>query len=226
MKINQKIYDRVTTTPFDTQNLENGSVVELHSLNANLDLYNEYAPKAKFAIWSSKDGKNYRLLLEDGYYEKLRELYGKRVNNCWVDFWNKVAVDRKKTMLTIFLPLVLVIAVAFILAGVLKKQLGDNGQLIMLSIALVVFIIGNVFVNKRIDKSINKHNAEAIDDIKHIIGKDRFDALIDEQKLYYDEFFGLQEDNKTNEEGTPEEKQEEVSTVVEPDNKEEEKEEK
>ena len=82
MKINPKIYNSVTTEPFDVQELSNGTVIELHSLNQNEALFNEYAPKAKFAIWSSVDGKRYKLILEDTYYPRLRELYGRRVNQC------------------------------------------------------------------------------------------------------------------------------------------------
>ena len=61
MKVNARLFDRVVTEPFDIQELENGSTVELHSLNQNEELYQEYAMKAKFAVWACKDGKHYRL---------------------------------------------------------------------------------------------------------------------------------------------------------------------
>ena len=102
MKINPKIYKSVTTEPFDTQEMENGVVVELHSLNQNESLFNQYAPKAKFAIWSSLDGKTYRLLLEDTYYPRVRELYGRRVNQVMINFWDVVEKERGKLICVCF----------------------------------------------------------------------------------------------------------------------------
>ena len=42
MKVNARLFDRVVTEPFDIQELENGSTVELHSLNQNEELYQEF----------------------------------------------------------------------------------------------------------------------------------------------------------------------------------------
>lgn len=203
MKINAKIYSRVTTEPFDTQDLENGVTIELHSLNQNEELYNEYAPKAKFALWTSQDGKNYRLLLEDGYYQEMRELYLKRVNQVWVNFWDDVEKGRGKIMKFIFLPLTIVIFAIVIVLMFLGDKLGNNGQLIAMAAVLVVFIVGNVFINKKIDKLINSSNNIAVEKIKGIIGHKRFDELMEAQRVYYDKFFGIEEE-PAEEDKTPE----------------------
>ena len=197
MKINAKIYNSVKTTPFDVQNLENGSTVELHSLNKNEELFNLYGPKAKFAIWTCNGSKNYRLLIEDGYYAVMRELYGKRVNLCWINFWDEVDKKRKKIMLTLFLPLtILVLGVAILLAA-LGKELGDTGQMIAMVLTLVFFIVGNVFINKKIDKVIQTSNSVAVENIKNIVGHKHFDELLEAQRVYYDEFFGITEDEES-----------------------------
>ena len=73
MKINQKIYYTVATEPFDVQELENGVKVELHSLNQNEALFNEYAPKAKFAIWSTIDGSCYKIHIMHVYVNYMAE---------------------------------------------------------------------------------------------------------------------------------------------------------
>jgi hypothetical protein len=204
MKINQKIFNSVTSEPFDVQELKDGVVIELHSLNQNEVLFNEYAPKAKFAIWTSVDGKNYRILLEDTYYPRMRELYGKRVNQCMIDFWNNVEVERGKIMKFIFLPISILVFVIFILLMIFGEQLGQ-AQMVIMTITLIGFIVANVFVNKKVEKVLNKHNSEAVEKIKNIIGHKRFDELMDEQQAHYDDFFGINKEEVTEENNSSEE---------------------
>lgn len=194
MRINPKIYDSITTTPFDVQELENGAKIELHSLNQNEALFNEYAPKAKFAIWSSIDGSNYKLLLEDSYYARLRELYGKRVNQCMVTFWSKVEKDRSRLMKIFFIPVSIILAAIFIILLAFPKLLNETSQLVVMGGALIGFIIVNVVINKKIDSVVNKHNSEAVEKIKNIVGHKHFDELMDETRAHYDDFFGIVEE--------------------------------
>ena len=166
MRINPKIYYTVSTEPFDVQELEDGVKVELHSLNQNEALFNEYAPKAKFAIWSTIDGSCYKLLLEDSYYARLRELYGRRVNQCMVTFWKKVEVDRKRIMKFFFIPISIILVAVFTLLLFFPSALGETGQLVVMGATLVGFIIANMLINKKIDGIVNKYNSEAVDKIK------------------------------------------------------------
>ena len=196
MKINAKIYNSVTTEPFDVQQLDDGVVIELHSLNQNEQLFNEYAPKAKFAIWSSLDGQTYRLLLEDTYYPRMREFYGRRVNQCMINFWDAVEKDRSKIMKFLFVPASIVLFLGLLLTIIFVNQIGEDTQMIIMGILMVAFIIVNFFVNKKVDGIVNKHNSEAINKIKHIIGHKRFEELMDEQQAHYDEFFGINNDEE------------------------------
>ena len=210
MKINRKIYNQVQSEPFDVQELENGGKIELHSLNSTEALYNYYAPQAKFAVWSSFDGKNYRLLLEDGYYAKMRDLYTTRVNRIWINFWDVVEKGRKKIMFTLFLPSVIVAFLAAVLLMIFASKLAalPNGQIwqyVIIGAILVGFIVCNVLTNKKIDKVIRTANEKAIDDIKHVVGEKHFDELMDAQQAYYDEFFHIEDDEQ--EETQPEEQE-------------------
>lgn len=196
MKINHKIYNSITSEPFDVQKLNDGVTVELHSLNKNEYLYNTYAPKAKFAVWSSENGKNYRLLLEDTYYPRMKELYGKRVNQCMVDFWAEVEKVRGKLMKLVFLPVSVLVFLSFIALVLFGAALGEGVQMALMGVALILFIVVNVFVNRKIDSAINTHNSEAVEKIKNIIGHKRFEELLNEQQAHYDEFFDIKPEDE------------------------------
>jgi len=196
MKINKKLYDYVVSQPFDVQNLENGGTIELHKLNESEAIYAEYQPQGKLSVWTSKDGKNYRLLIEEGLYQVIRELHVKRCNQAWVNFWDNVEKGRKKIMLTLFLPIVIVvlgIAVAFMF---LSQGWNQTTQLLVMGAILVVFIAGNVIVNKKIDNLINGENKKAVDAIKGIVGHERFDEIMDNQRAYYDKLYAVPDDTQ------------------------------
>jgi len=204
MKMNQKLYNSITSEPFEVQTLENDARIELHSLDDNPDLYNQYAPNAKFAVWSCADGKNYRLLLEKTYYERLHELYGKRVNQCMVTFWDNVERDRGKLIKFFFIPVSVVAFLVFIVFMFFPRLLGETGQLIVMGVTLVGFIVANTILNKKIDSIIQKHNSESVEKIKNIIGHKHFNELMEETRAHYDDFFGIKEETKETEEGQEE----------------------
>lgn len=194
MKINQNIYNRIKSEPFDVQELSNGGTIELHSLNQNEDLFNEYAPQAKFSIWTCVDGKNYRLLLEDTYYPRMREFYGRRVNQCMVDFWDVVEKERGKIMKFIFIPVSIVVFIIFLVLMFFPKLFSETGKLIVMAVCFLGFIAVNIFVNKKIEKIVNDNNSIAVEKIKNIIGHKRFEELLDEQQAHYDEFFHVNDE--------------------------------
>ena len=195
MKINPKIYNTIVSTPFDTQELDGGVVIELHSLNENEALFNEYAQsKGKFSVWSSLDGKTYRLLLEDSYYARLRELYGRRVNQCMITFWNDVEKERSKVLRWFFIISGLLLGGLFIFLAFFPDALDQTGQMIVMGATLIGFIVVNTVINRKVDSIINKHNSIAVEKIKNIVGHDHFEELLDETRAHYDDFFGINDE--------------------------------
>ena len=75
--------------PFEVQEFD-GRKIELFYMNDYDIILADQINKGKFAVWSSNDGFNYRLYLEKGLYEKVKELYTPEINKIWVDFTNFV----------------------------------------------------------------------------------------------------------------------------------------
>ncbi len=74
MKINKKYYDFMDQEPILTQQIDEG-VVEIHSMNAYPSIYNTNITKQRFTFWSSKGDGNYKLAIEDSYYDVMKDLY-------------------------------------------------------------------------------------------------------------------------------------------------------
>lgn len=209
MKINHKIYNTIVSTPFDVQELDGGVKIELHSLNENEALFNEYAQrKGKFSVWTSLDGMTYRLLLEDSYYARLRELYGRRVNQCMITFWDDVEKERSKVMKWFFIISGVLLVGLFVFLTFFPNVLDQTGQMIVMFATLIGFIIVNTVINKKVDTIVNKHNSIAVEKIKNIVGHDRFEELLDETRAHYDDFFGIEEEAEQVEENNENEEKE------------------
>jgi hypothetical protein len=125
-----------------------------------------------------------------------------------VTFWNKVEVDRKRIVKLFFIPISIILVAIFALLIFFPQLLGETGQLVVMGGTLVGFIISNMIINKKIDGVINKHNSEAVEKIKNIVGHKHFEELMDETRAHYDDFFGIVEEDEPTEEVLEEEKQE------------------
>ena len=83
MKYNEKQFYQSKTEPIETQEMNNGSKIELHFMNDE-PFFMENINKSRFLAWASADGKNYKLFVEKGLYDVTNELYSKDVNEIWI----------------------------------------------------------------------------------------------------------------------------------------------
>ena len=72
----------------------------------------------------------------------------------------------------------------------------DNGTVIFMAVLVFVFIFSNVLVNRKLDGAITKANDAAIEQIKGIVGHSHFDELLEAQRAYYNEYFGINEEEQ------------------------------
>lgn len=187
MKLNYKIF-KALTNPVDVQDT-GGKTVEVYSMNQTNYLA-KYAGKGQFAVWSS-DSKTYKLLIEDGYYKTMKDLYSKRINQIWINFYEKADKIRYGLMFKMVFPMIgisMLIAILFSLVEALMPY--QNAGLIGI---LAVVLITNMIQTSMMRKRIEFARSEAIAEIKRIVGEDRFNQLLQDQAAYFDTYFKFED---------------------------------
>ena len=214
MRINPKLYavadgvEAVETQEFD------GRKIELFLMSQVSGVKEEFLmTKGQFAVWSSFDGKNYRVFLEDGYYDAVSELYAEPINKVWVDFWDRTDGISKKFSRFFIYPLMLVAIVLCVLSIVLSKQMGNIGTYIIMGV-LVLMFLGLIFVNMFVRKKIMAESTKSRADIQSILGDQRYEELINTQKAYMDEYFDKLAPKDNPEEGNDAEGEKQLEEAV------------
>ncbi len=190
MKINQRIYSLANEELMIEKQEINDNVVEIYKLNDYEDIFEEFTNKAKFAVWSSEDGKNYRLFIEEGYYEKIKPLYQSKVNKVWLGFWDACEEKSKKYRKIIMPTLFVVIALMLLLSNILPQQAG----LISTLVIAIIFTVFMLSIRKITNRDIAIINSDSIKEIKKILGEKKFNDLLKYQREYIDEFFGFEDE--------------------------------
>ncbi len=185
MRINPKIFNLADgVQPIEVQEFD-GRKVELFYLDDYDEVKDEFIAKSQFAVWSSIDGKNYRLFLEKGYYETVKELYEKPINKIWVDFWDSSENITKKTSHRFLIPM-MIVCVGLCIASFFIPY--DWASYVVIGILIVAFI-AMIFVNSYNRKKIMQSNVESRNKIIEILGQNEFDDILKKQKEYIDDYF-------------------------------------
>ncbi len=189
MKINQKYYDVITTEPFDVHTTELGKV-EMHSLNDYPTLHTQNTSQGRFAVWFNKGGDDYKLLVDNNYYETLKPLYTKEINQIWLEFYNFITKERKKALLMILLPVAILLLLFVVLISYVIEMDADARLYVTIGI-FILFFVANKIINSKINKMVERTRNDSIDKIKDELGESTFNNLLDAQeefvKAYYKE---------------------------------------
>ncbi len=221
MRLNPKLFDLGNEVePVDVQEFD-GRKIEVFMMGPFPQVQEEFINKGKFAVWSSVDGTNYRLFIEDGYYNELKPLYTSAVNKIWVDFWDACERISKKMSRNVILPVTLVALGGCIGFSFLK----DIGVYLMIAVVVIAFG-AMMFCNRLTKKKIYDENQASVELIKKALGGSKqFDDILERQKTYMDNYYdSLYPDEEEEEMENPEVLEaEEVKELEEPSVSEEEK---
>lgn len=219
MKLNERVFEVLNGEPVEVQNLD-GHEVKIYILDDYPDVLNEFVNKGKFAVWSCVDGTNYKLAIEKGYYDELRELYSDKVNDTWLKFWDECEKISSTFSKKIVLPATAVIIVIFVVLMALSNKMpGKLGTYLTFGLAifhvLVILILRKLTTNK-----INIANQNALAVIKKNLGEAHFNDLLERQRNYIDAYYDTlsakeEAEASANEENVNELKETEETTEAE-----------
>lgn len=188
MKLNPRVFRKIITQPFETQQL-GPRTVEFHSMNESLFL-ETYGKRGRFAVWTAE--KNvYRVLIETSYYEAMKDFYQENINTIWIDFLERVTQKNKKINLMFIIPLM----VTYLLAAIISSLYFPNDVFTVLLGILVVVFISNMFQNRLIRKSVADENIATQNLIRETMGEYKFNRLVEAQERHYKAYFQVPEND-------------------------------
>ena len=184
MKINQKLYFLGDSQqPIEVQEFD-GRKVELFYLEDEV-VKTDFINKSQFAVWSSVDGVNYRLFLEEGYYNAVPKLYSKEINQIWLNFWDTTEAITRKTSRFILIPMMIVCIGLCIASFAIQNEIASY---VTIGILIAAFI-GMLVVNSFTRKKVMQENMKSRNKISEILGQDEFDNILKTQKDYMDAYY-------------------------------------
>lgn len=211
MKLNPKIYNKLTNEPFETQEVD-GKVVEFHYMNDTPYLF-QYAARGRFAVWTS-NRKDYKVLIEKTYYEALGDFYQLEVNRIWLGFLENVGNISKKVNMWFIIP---TLAIYVIAAGVASLFFAEFMLQILLGL-IVLVVISNIFQSRIVNRKVKEENITAQNKIRAFIGDDAFDDLVTAQEKHYQAYFKFEQEENV-EDTTSEEISNDENQIEEADDK-------
>ena len=187
MRLNPKAYKLADGyTPIETQEFD-GRIVEIYNMDDFDMLYNQNVPKGKFVLWTSENGKDYRLFIEKGFHNEVKELYTAQINKIWLDFWDQCDDVSKKFNFRILLPLCLVCIVLYIIISLINA-IASFAIYLKIGI-LAIFIIGMIVLNRLTKNKIADLNKSSVALIKESLTEEGFENVLERQRTYIDDFF-------------------------------------
>lgn len=189
MKINPRLWDACNEIEaFEVQEFDDRKI-EIYKMSQIDGVKEEFViQKGQFACWTSVDGVNYRLIIEDGYYEEVKDLYKKDINKIWVDYWDVCDMQYKRFSRFCIYPIMIIAVILCIISIALGSYLHKVGSYIIIAILIVLFI-GMFALNRVLKKKQNEEHTKSRKLIYDILGEDRFNKLVEAQKNYMDKFF-------------------------------------
>ncbi|WP_025725056.1 hypothetical protein [Acholeplasma granularum] len=197
MKMLPKDYAKAVGTPFRVEKYKEAKL-EMYYLDDRSD-YGKFAQRGRFSVWTS-DGVDYRLFVDKGYYNAVPDLYKNEVNDIWLDFTNSIyAAQQKMSRSYMFISLIVlgvVLAASFLVQTFWEEQANN-----VFLISMVILFVGLFYSSSRQQKAlralVSEENQKATALIKETLGAAKFQAILDAQEAYYQEYFKTESTDET-----------------------------
>ena len=183
MKYNEKQFYQSVTEPFEVQEMDNGAKISLHYMNDE-PFFMDNINKGSFSVWSCGDAQNYKIFIEKGDYEITKDLFEKDINQIWMNFLLKIDKMKRKYVLFIMLPLILVILAGLILLSILFPN-----KAWILVVALVAVIILSLIPSALLSRKMQVENIKAAAEVREKVGLEKFKQIVEEQDKYMEKFY-------------------------------------
>lgn len=193
MRLSPKIFKQLTSEPFLVQDID-GKRVEFHYMDQTPFLF-QYASKGRFVVWTS-DGKQYKVLIESTYYTALEDFYQPEVNRIWLNFLENVGSINRKINLYFLIPTVIIYMAAAFLASI---YFAEQIWTVLIALIFIIFI-SNMFQSRLVNNKVRQENNKAQDQIRSMIGQERFNELVEAQEKHYKDYFKFDDTEPLNEE--------------------------
>ena len=189
MKLNYKVFKTLVEEPFLTQEI-NGNEVGFYYMNETPFLQ-QFVMRGRFYVWTS-NGKEYKLLIERGYYEKVSYFFETEINSVWINFLEEVTtVNSRMSRNYLMISMGISLAIIILFSILLPEQLtwGIIG-------ALIITLVGNMIHSNRVNKIVRQMNLDAQEEIREILTEDKFNQFLNDQEEYMKEYFAFDEDEE------------------------------
>ena len=183
MKYNEKQFYQSVTESFEVQEMDNGAKISLHYMNDE-PFFMDNINKGSFSVWSCGDAQNYKIFIEKGDYEVTKDLFEKDINEIWMNFLLKIDKMKRKYVLFIMLPLILVILAGLILLSILFPN-----KAWILVVALVAVIILSLIPSALLSRKMQVENIKAAAEVREKVGLEKFKQIVEEQDKYMEKFY-------------------------------------
>lgn len=187
MKMNIRLFNKLVGEPIETQQIRQFTV-SFYKMN-DTPYFAQYASKGRFAIWTSNGLGEYRVLIEEAYLEAMKDFYEESVNDIWIQFLEDVTSEQKRINRLFLIPTMLVYVIVAVVASL---YFPNNVFEFLLGVLIAVFI-SNYFQNRLIATKVKNKNIDTQNKIRELMGKEKFERLIESQEQHYQAFFKFEE---------------------------------
>ena len=140
--------------------------------------------KGSFSVWYCADKKNFKIFIEKGDYEVTKDLFTKDINLIWMNFLNKIDKMKKKYVLCIMLPMLVVILAGLILLSILFPN-----KAWILIVTLAVVIVLSLIPSALLSRKMQVENVKAAAEVREKVGVEKFKQIVEDQDKYMEKFY-------------------------------------